>query len=45
MKLLFDQNLSPRLIDLLAAEFTGFAHHETVVQLNDDPNTGILSFF
>lgn len=28
MKLLFDENLSPRLVDLLAAEFPGSTHPE-----------------
>ena len=28
MKLLFDENLSPKLLDLLAAEFPGSAHIE-----------------
>lgn len=30
MKLLFDENLSPRLLDLLAADFPGSAHLENL---------------
>ena len=36
MKLLFDENLSPRLLDLLAAEFPGSSHVRNVGLLGAD---------
>jgi predicted nuclease of predicted toxin-antitoxin system len=55
--LLFDQNLSPRLVDRLADLYPGSIHStaeieellrencEAIQAVADDPNTGILMLF
>jgi predicted nuclease of predicted toxin-antitoxin system len=54
MKLLFDQNLSPRLVERLASIYPGSSHVEKVglgkeldriESMSQDPDTGILTLY
>lgn len=43
MKLLFDENLSPRLVELLAADFPGCTHIETL-GMRGAPDTAVWNY-